>query len=69
MPFAGNGCAVVTTGTARDCDDCVLCPVHDPFGPTYLEQAIHWRRDNPSAALKRFLDMLAKRYSRPLPCH
>ncbi|NYT41043.1 LysR family transcriptional regulator [Sphingomonas sp. R-74633] len=69
LPFAGNGSVVVTTGVARDGDACVLCPVHDAFGPTHLEQAIHWRRDNQSAALQRFLEMLAKRYGRTLPCH
>jgi DNA-binding transcriptional LysR family regulator len=69
LPFAGNGSVVVTTGVARDGDDCVLCPVHDAFGPTHLEQAIHWRRDNQSAALQRFLEMLAKRYGRTLPCY
>lgn len=69
FPFAGNGSVVVTTGVARDDDDCVLCPVHDAFGPTHLEQAIHWRCDNQSAALRRFLDLLAHRYGRPLPVH
>ena len=65
--FAGIGSVVVTTGVARDEEDCVLCPVHDAFGPTHLEQAIHWRRDNQSAALRRFLNMLAHRYRRQLP--
>jgi DNA-binding transcriptional LysR family regulator len=69
LPFAGNGSVVVTTGVARDGDHCVLCPVHDAFGPTHLEQAIHWRRDNRSATLHRFLEMLAQRYGRPLPSH
>jgi hypothetical protein len=49
--FAGDGCAVVTTGIARAHDGLVLRPVHDAFGATHLEQAIHWRRDNQSAAL------------------
>ena len=65
--FAGNGCCVVTTGIAREDDDLVLRPVHDAFGATHLEQAIHWRRDNDNAALRRFLEMLAHRYGRPLP--
>lgn len=65
--FAGGGNVVVTTGIARAGDDCILRPVHDAFGPTHLEQAVHWRRDNDSAALRRFLDMLAHRYGRSLP--
>ncbi|MDK2769701.1 MAG: LysR family transcriptional regulator [Sphingomonas sp.] len=67
--FAGNGCVIVTTGVARQDEELMLRPVHDAFGPTYLEQAIHWRRDNNSAALRHFLEMLARRYGRPLPAH
>jgi len=67
--FAGNGCVVVTTGVARESHDCVLRPIHDAFGPTHLDQAIHWRRDNKGAALRRFLEMLAHRYGRTLPVH
>lgn len=69
LPFASNGTVVVTTGVARDNDSCVLRPVHDALGPTHLEQAIYWRRDNRSATLHRFLKMLEQRYGRSLRCH
>lgn len=69
LSFAGNGCVVVTTGLAREDDELVLRPVHDAFGETRLEQAIHWRSDSDSAPLWRFLEMLARRYRRPLPPH
>jgi DNA-binding transcriptional LysR family regulator len=67
--FVGDGCAVVTTGVAGAGHGITLRPVHDAFGATHLEQAIHWRRDNQSPALQRFLEMLAQRYGRPLPSH
>ena len=65
--FVGHGCVVVTTGIAREDEGLVLRPVHDAFGATHLQQAIHWRQNNKSAALRRFLEMLAHRYGRPLP--
>lgn len=40
--------------------------VHDAFGATMLEQGVHWRADNDNPALKRFLDLLAHRYARPI---
>lgn len=64
--FVGNGSVVVTTGVAGDGDGWISRPVHDAFGATHLEQAIHWRRDNQSPALQRFLDMVAHRYGRSL---
>jgi DNA-binding transcriptional LysR family regulator len=67
LSFAGAGCAVVTTGIGVAGLRIVLRPVHDAFGATHFEQAIHWRCDNRSAALRRFLEMLARRYGRPLP--
>jgi len=45
----------------------VLREVHDAFGPTTLDQGVHWRRDNDNPALKRFLELLSKRYARPIP--
>lgn len=41
--------------------------VHDTFGPTTLDQGIHWRPSNGSPALKSFLQLLSARYARPLP--
>ena len=41
--------------------------IHDAFGPTALDQGIHWRAGNGSPALKSFLQLLAARYARPLP--
>lgn len=67
--FAGDRCAVVTTGIAVKDDGIALRPVHDAFGATHLEQAIHWRSDHQSTTLKRFLELLAHRYQRPLPTH
>lgn len=67
LSFIGSGSAVVTTGIVHEDGDLVLRPVHDAFGATYLEQAIHWRTDNDSVALRHFLEMLAHRYGRPLP--
>lgn len=67
--FAGDGCAVVTTGIAGKHAGIALRAVHDAFGAIYLEQAIHWRRDNQCASLQRFLELLAHRYRRPLPTH
>jgi len=45
----------------------ILREVHDVFGPTTLDQGVHWHRDNDNPALKRFLELLSKRYARPIP--
>ena len=45
----------------------ILRAVHDAFGATSLDQAIHWRGDNDSPALMCFLDLLSRRYARPIP--
>ncbi|PCD02244.1 LysR family transcriptional regulator [Sphingomonas spermidinifaciens] len=65
--FAAAGRAVVTTGIPGANDGVALRQVHDAFGATHLEQAIHWRCDNRSPVLRRFLEMLAHRYGRPVP--
>ncbi|MDQ2762249.1 MAG: LysR family substrate-binding domain-containing protein [Pseudomonadota bacterium] len=41
--------------------------IHDAFGPTALDQGVHWRAANTSPALKQFLQLLSQRYARPLP--
>lgn len=41
--------------------------VYDAFGPTALDQGIHWRAGNGSPALRSFLQLLSARYARPLP--
>lgn len=45
----------------------IIREVHDAFGATMLEQGVHWRADNDNPALKRFLELLAHRYGRPIP--
>lgn len=44
----------------------ILRAVHDAFGATTLDQGIHWCRDNNNPALKHFLDLLSRRYARPI---
>jgi DNA-binding transcriptional LysR family regulator len=67
---SGNGVAV-TAGTPLPAvtalDAPVIREVHDAFGPTRLDQGVHWRADNKSPALRQFLDLLARRYNRALP--
>lgn len=41
--------------------------IHDAFGPTALDQGVHWRRSNASPVLKSFLQHLSQRYARPIP--
>jgi DNA-binding transcriptional LysR family regulator len=48
-------------------DDLVYREVHDAFGPTCLDQGVHWRPDNDNPALRRFLDLLSQRCGRPIP--
>jgi hypothetical protein len=45
----------------------IIREIHDAFGPTRLDQGVHWRADNKSPALRQFLDLLARRYGRALP--
>lgn len=45
----------------------IMREVHDAFGATTLDQGVHWRRDNTNPALKRFLELLSRRYARPIP--
>lgn len=47
-------------------DNLIFREVHDAFGPTSLDQGVHWRHDNNNPALGRFLDLLSTRYGRPL---
>ncbi|MEG3088341.1 LysR family transcriptional regulator [Sphingomonas sp. PB4P5] len=67
LSFAVRDCVAVTTGALTAADpSIVLRAVHDAFGPTRIEQVLHWRADNPNPALKRFLALVAERYERPL---
>lgn len=45
----------------------VIREVHDAFGATTLDQGVHWRCDNINPALKRSLELLSRRYARPIP--
>jgi len=61
---SGNRIAV-TLGSRRPsspCDAIVFLVPHDAFGPTRLEQHVHWRAANRSPALAAFLDHLAQRF-------
>ncbi len=48
-------------------DGLVLREIHDAFGPTRLDQSVHWRGDNDNPALRQFLKLLSQRYARPIP--
>lgn len=67
LSFAGGNCVAVTAGALAAADPAiVLRPVHDAFGPTRIDQVLHWRSDNPNPALARFLALLAQRYGRSM---
>lgn len=67
LSFAGGDCVAVTAGTLAAADPAiVLRPVHDAFGPTRIDQVLHWRDDNPNPALTRFLALVAMRYGRTM---
>lgn len=67
LRFAGGDCLAVTAGTAAVTDpEMLMCEVYDAFGPTRLDQGLHWRGDNANPALKRFLALVAARYGRSL---
>lgn len=36
--------------------------IHDPTGPTRLEYALYWRKDNDNPALQRFFKLIEERY-------
>jgi len=70
--FASGERVIASAGivpTASANGEIVLREVHDAFGATLLEQSVHWRRDDDSPVVRRFLEMLADRYARPLPRH
>jgi DNA-binding transcriptional LysR family regulator len=63
-----NDCLSVTAGIGVTIDSGVAFrEVHDAFGPTRLDQSLHWREDNANPALARFLTVAARRYGRALP--
>ncbi|HEX8300032.1 LysR family transcriptional regulator [Sphingomonas sp.] len=67
VSFAGGNCVAVTAGAPAATDAALLlCEVHDAFGPTRLDQGLHWRGDNANPALKRFLALVGTRYGRSL---
>ncbi len=69
-PFAAGERVTVSAGIGPitiGVDMPIIREVHDAFGATTLEQGVHWRADNDNPALKRFLELLARRYGRPLP--
>ena len=67
LSFASGNCIAVTAGAVPAADPAiVLRSVHDAFGPTRIDQILHWRDDNPNPALGRFLALVAQRYGRSL---
>ncbi len=70
LSFAGGDRVTVSTGIAPAAfrnGEALLREVHDAFGPTMLDQGVHWRHDNDNPIVRRFLQLLADRYGRPLP--
>ena len=66
--FVGPHSLAVLAGTHRLGDDAiVLRAVHDVFGPTHLEQSIHWRDASDNATARRFLALVARRHGRAVP--
>ena len=68
--FAAPDRVTVSAGigpTSIGVDMPMLREVHDAFGATMLEQGVHWHAGNDNPALKRFLELLAHRYGRPIP--
>ncbi|QDX27027.1 LysR family transcriptional regulator [Sphingomonas suaedae] len=67
LSFAGGNCVAITAGAVVRADPAiVLRPVQDAFGPTRIDQVLHWREDNPNPALARFLALVAHRYGRTM---
>lgn len=67
LSFARGDCVAVTAGALAAADPAiVLRPVHDAFGPTRIDQGLHWRGDNANPALTRFLALVAERYGRTM---
>lgn len=67
LSFARGDCVAVTAGALAAADPAiVLRPVHDAFGPTRIDQGLHWREDNANPALTRFLALVAERYGRTM---
>lgn len=65
LSLACGDSLAVTVGVPVLADpEIVLCPIHDAFGPTRIDQGLHWREDNDNPALKRFLGLIAQRYGR-----
>ncbi len=70
MSFAAADRVTVSAGASPiiiGVDVPTIREVHDAFGATTLEQGVHWRAENDNPALKRFLELLAHRYARPIP--
>lgn len=67
LSLASGECVAVTAGALVAADPAVvLRPVHDAFGPTRIDQVLHWRDDNPNPALGRFLALVGQRYGRSM---
>jgi DNA-binding transcriptional LysR family regulator len=63
-----SGNRVAVTFGVRPCSGQRGAPIfrvpHDAFGPTRLEQGVHWKSSNRSQALLSFLDQLAGKFGR-----
>lgn len=65
LPLVSGNRVAVTLGTrqpSRPGDTPVFRVPYDAFGPTQLEQGVHWRAGNRSPALASFLDHLGRKF-------
>jgi len=65
FPLVSGNRVAVTFGSRQPSSPChatVFRVPYDAFGPTRLEQSVHWRVGNRSPALTAFLDHLAERF-------
>jgi DNA-binding transcriptional LysR family regulator len=65
FPLVSGNRVAVTFGIRQQSgagDTTVFRVPYDAFGPTRLEQSVHWRSGNRSPALASFLDHLARRF-------
>jgi DNA-binding transcriptional LysR family regulator len=65
FPLVSGNRVAVTFGTRQRSvagDATIFRSPHDAFGPTRLEQSVHWRPGNRSPALATFLGHLAQRF-------
>jgi DNA-binding transcriptional LysR family regulator len=68
--FATSKCLAVLLGAPPGADSAIRYrEIHDAFGPTRLEQTLHWRDENDNPTLSRLLTLIAHRlgHASPIP--